>query len=87
MKQKTNKLTQFKQWILYIVTKRNSWKFDGANKYNCQFRISFPITGGYRETGVINVTVPANTEIEAKRKLQLFVKDKIKTTVIKIKEI
>lgn len=63
------------------------WLFTGENKYDFQFRISFPIGGGsYRETGSINVTIPANSKVEAKNKLKEFVLQKVQVTVVNIEE-
>lgn len=68
-------------------SKPENWKFEGEHKYNFQFRVSMPVQGGYRETGIINVVVPANSKKDAKVKLDRFVKEKIQVTVISVKEL
>ena len=40
--------------------------------------------GSYRETGSINVTIPADSPQEAKRKLIKFVRQKVQVTVIDV---
>jgi len=65
----------------------DSWMFTGTDKYHFQYRISFPMSNGsYRETGTINVTIPADSATEAKQKLVKFVRQKIQVTVINIKQ-
>lgn len=89
---KRNKLTIWQQLncvLLRIINSRNSskdWMFEGEFKYNFQFKISMPINGGYRETGIINVVVPANDKGQAKSKLKKFVKEKIQVTVVDMKQ-
>lgn len=64
----------------------DKWLFEGENNYNFQFKISMPINNGYRETGIINVVVPANSAKQAKNKLNKFVMSKIQITVVNVKE-
>ena len=65
----------------------DSWMFTGTDKYHFQYRISFPIgNGSYRETGTINVTIPADSPQEAKQKLIKFVRQKVQVTVIDVKQ-
>lgn len=65
----------------------DSWMFTGTDKYNFQYRISFPMgNGSYRETGTINVTIPADSPQEAKQKLIKFVRQKVQVTVIDVKQ-
>lgn len=75
--------------FIRIVSSRNSskdWMFEGEFKYNFQFKISMPINEGYRETGIINVVVPANSSRQAKSKLNKFVKEKMQVTVVNMKQ-
>lgn len=73
-----------KEWINKILGRPI---FQSNNKYNFQYRISFPLSNGsYRETGVINVMIPAKSKKEAKEKLNKFVKKKVQVTVISIEE-
>jgi len=67
--------------------KKNNWEFKGEYQFKFNFRISFPIKNGYQETSNIKVIIPANSEKEAKKKLNKFVKSKIKVTVISCKQI
>lgn len=89
---KRNKLTIWQKLsnaLLRIVSSLNSskdWMFEGEFKYNFQFKISMPINGGYRETGIINVVVPANSAKQAKHKLNKFVKEKMQVTVVNMKQ-
>lgn len=89
---KRNKLTIWQKLsnaLLRIVSSRNSpkdWMFEGEFKYNFQFKISMPINGGYRETGIVNVVVPANSAKQAKSKLNKFVKEKMQVTVVNMKQ-
>ena len=65
----------------------DNWMFTGTDKYHFQYRISFPMgNGSYRETGTINVTIPADSPTEAKLKLIKFVRQKVQVTVIDVKQ-
>ena len=76
------------KWILKIIRKIKSpyFNFEGEFKYNLQFKISFPVINGYKETEIIKVAVPANSPKQAKEKLNKFVKQKIQITVTNIKQ-
>lgn len=65
----------------------DSWMFTGTDNYHFQYRISFPMgNGSYRETGIINVTIPADSPQEAKQKLIKFVRQKVQVTIIDVKQ-
>jgi hypothetical protein len=75
--------------LLRIVNRLNTskdWRFEGEFRYIFQFKVSFPINAVYKETGIINVVVPANNAKKAKIKLTKFVKDKIQITVVNMKK-
>ena len=79
---------QLKRWFYkpFVSNRNTDWMFEVEFKYNFQFKISFPVTGGYRETGTINVVVPANNPQQAKDKLNKYVKDKLQVTVVNVKQ-
>lgn len=60
---------------------------EGKHNYHFQYRISLPMgNGSCRETGTINVTIPANSETEAKQKLIKFVRQKVQVTIINVNQ-
>lgn len=59
------------------------WKISGKTNYNFQYKLSMKLSGGgYRETGLMNITVPADSKKEAKKKLDKFIRKKVKLTVV-----
>lgn len=71
---------------MFAFFKRKKLQTTQTKNYALAFRISFPTKNGYSETGVMNIVVPATSKEEAKEKLLLFAKTKVKTTVVNIHE-
>ncbi len=62
-------------------------KYKTEQNYRMTFRVSYPLSSGtYSETGVIGIDIPASNPQEAKKKLQEYFKQKVKLTLVDVKE-
>ena len=63
-------------------------KYKTTQEYKFEFRLSFPLSSGkYEETGKIRISIPASNAEEAKRKLNKFVKEKVRAVVCSVEEV
>lgn len=63
------------------------WMMTGSEIYHIQYFVTIKMgNGSESSTGIINVSVPANTAEEARLKLSLFVKKKVRVSVASIKK-
>ncbi len=54
--------------------------------FNFQYRVMIPLFGGYRSTGIINVSIPATNERQAKKLLKKNVEKTFFLDFVKIEK-